>query len=296
MRRSCFRKCGRECGTNRASASYVIGHATVIKHSLKRRALPLATRLFALPGLRRLPPILEAAGAALQSKRGGGYAATWQEVEGALNFIRRPFPTIFDIGANVGNWTTSFVEALPDAQKVVMFEPQPSCWNSLERICNDKISLEKKAASDTSGTLTFWANPNSEVSSLHEKAGAAPNSRKIQIEAITIDEFIAAGQLDIVDYMKIDVEGHELAVIKGSRRSIEQGIVRAFSFEFGQADVASRTFFSDFWEVLTNLNLRIYRIGHDGFAIHIPQYSYDLESFGGVANYVASVHDPRRCR
>jgi hypothetical protein len=47
---------------------------------------------------------------------------------------------------------------------------------------------------------------------------------------------------------------------------------------------------------LTALNLKVYRLGHDGYAIHISRYSYDLESFSGVANYVASTHEPKRRR
>ena len=42
--------------------------------------------------------------------------------------------------------------------------------------------------------------------------------------------------------MKIDTEGHDLAVIKGGQRSIQAGIVQAFSFELGRPDVAFRTF------------------------------------------------------
>src|SRR5262249_36537221 len=122
--------------------------SAMFRHALKRNALPIATRLFASPGLRRLPPLLEMAGAALQSKRGGGYAATWQEVEGALNFIGTHSPVIFDVGANIGNWTCALLSALPETRRVVMFEPQPSCWATLEKIQSERVELEKKAASD----------------------------------------------------------------------------------------------------------------------------------------------------
>ena len=268
----------------------------MFRHTLKKNALPIATRLFASPGLRRLPPLLEMAGAALQSKRGGGYAATWQEIEGALNFIGTRSPVIFDVGACVGDWTSALLSALPDTRRVVMFEPQPSCWATLEKIQSERVELEKKAASDTSGTLSFWANANPFISSLYEKAGGGPESLKISVSAIALDDFISARRIEAVDYVKIDVEGHELSVINGARRSIERGIVKAFSFEFGQRDVASRTFFRDFWDCLTNIGLRLYRLGHDGRAIHIPSYTYDLESFGGVSNYVASAQKPKRSR
>lgn len=272
-------------------------------HFLKQSALPWATRLFAWPGLRRLPRLIETTGAALQSKRGLGYAVTWQEIAGALNFITTPAPVIFDVGANVGMWATAFLKACPNTRKLVMFEPQPSCWPRLQQICSDTTSLVKNAASDAPAMVSFWVNSTSVISSLYQKAGAleallssGERSQQISVEAITLDDFITDNRIDFVDYVKIDVEGHELSVIKGARRSIQQGTIKAFSFEFGPADIASRTFFADFWEYLASLNLRIYRLGHDGVAIHIPRYSYDLETFGGVANYVASVHPPKRSR
>lgn len=268
----------------------------MLNRRLKTYALPWATRLFASPILSRFPSLLEKTGTALQSKRGGGYASTWQEIEGALNFIPNPAPTIFDIGANVGNWTSSLLQALPQTSRVFMFEPQPSCWASLDRLSDKRISLEKKALSDTAGTLTFWSNPNSEISSVYEQAGGGPRSQSLLVDSTTIDDFVSAHGIDVVDFVKIDVEGHELSVIKGAKRSIERGTVKAFSFEFGQADVASRTFFRDFWEYITALNFQIYRLGHDGFAIHIAEYSHDLENFGGVANYVASGLVPKRRR
>src|SRR5580692_9232869 len=72
----------------------------VINHTFKKHCLPWATRMFASPPFRRVPLLLEMTGAALQSKRGAGYAATWQEIAGALNFITRPSPIVFDVGAN----------------------------------------------------------------------------------------------------------------------------------------------------------------------------------------------------
>ena len=157
--------------------------------------------------------------------------------------------------------------------------------------------LERRAVGDACSTqMILWANRNSEISSFYEEAGGGPKSHPLSVETTTIDDFIAAHRIDAVDYIKVDVEGHELAVMKGARRSLEQRIIKAFSFEFGQADVASRTFFRDIWQHLNSLDLRVYRLGHDGVAIHIPKYSYDLESFAGVANYVASLHEPKRHR
>jgi FkbM family methyltransferase len=189
----------------------------MINRAFKKHALPVAAHIFAVPGLRQLPPVLENIGAALQSKRGGGYAATWQETQGALNFISTPTPTVFDIGANLGHWSAAFLKLLPTTQQLVMFEPQPACWPALEKLCGNGVKLDRHVVSEATGEQTFWINPNSEISSLYERAGGGPGSQRVTTSTTTIDEFIARNRIETVDYMKIDVEGHELQVIKGAR-------------------------------------------------------------------------------
>ena len=66
-----------------------------------------------------------------------------------------------------------------------------------------------------------------------------------RVEAITVDDYIAAKGFDIVDDMKVDVEGHEMAVIRGAQRAIEKGVIKAISFEFGHADISSQRTFGE---------------------------------------------------
>jgi hypothetical protein len=60
--------------------------------------------------------------------------------------------------------------------------------------------------------------------------------------------------------MKMDIEGHELFALRGAQRSLAAGKIGALAFEFGCGDINSRTFFRDYWELLTAANFAIYRI------------------------------------
>lgn len=260
---------------------------------MKKLLLPLAVRFFSAPILRAIPPRLESLAVALQSKKGGGFDAEWQEVMNASHFISSAAPVIFDVGANMGAWTRLIRQRF--SGRVVMFEPQPKCWAALESIKDNSVSLEKAAVGETSGTIDLHQSANSEVASVYDRSDFKLDS-VINVRVTTIDDVIHARGLDYVDYIKMDIEGHEFHAARGARRSLGEKRIGAISFEFGSANVNSRTFFHDLFAYFTALDYSIYRMGHDGIPIQVQDYSRDLEYFGGVANYIASCVKPTRSR
>lgn len=83
--------------------------------------------------------------------------------------------------------------------------------------------------------------------------------------------------------MKLDVEGHELAVLKGGKQMLDDGKIHVIQFEFGGCNIDSRTYFQDFFYLLSP-GFRIYRIVKDGL-FPIEEYSEDLEVFK-TTNYL----------
>jgi hypothetical protein len=59
------------------------------------------------------------------------------------------------------------------------------------------------------------------------------------------------------------------------------------SFEFGGGNINSRTYFRDYWDLLTRHGYEIYRILPGGRRLQIVRYDEDMEYFRGVSNYVA---------
>jgi hypothetical protein len=100
----------------------------------------------------------------------------------------------------------------------------------------------------------------------------------------TFDAFAPDAGIEKVDLLKLDVEGHELAVLAGAINSLDRGVIRAIQFEFGGANIDSRTYFQDFWYLLRR-SFRIYRILPTGL-YEISRYSEHLEQFI-TTNYLA---------
>lgn len=225
---------------------------------------------------------------------GKGAGTGWAldaEIQGALSMIRSETPVLFDVGANVGEWTKRLRESYQNSE-VYLFEPQPACLEELHTLHLERACIIPHAASSSGGERLqlFTPREGAGTASLHERGDSYFQSdtySSIDVTTVTIDEVVAEHRVERIDFMKIDVEGHELAVLQGAQKTLESHMVKALSFEFGSGNINSRTFFRDFWDMLSPLGFRMYRIQPSGRLLPIREYYEDCEYFRGVSNYVA---------
>jgi len=156
------------------------------------------------------------------------------------NFIKKG-DLCFDIGANIGNRTAIFVEL---GCKVIAVEPQRESFNYLKKKfgSNQKVQLVNKAADEKTGQRDIFICDADAISSMSEEWISAVNksgryagfkwNRKAKIDATTLDVLIKKFGMPV--FCKIDVEGSELAVLKGLSKPI-----RHISFEFSQDYIPS---------------------------------------------------------
>ena len=85
----------------------------------------------------------------------------------------------------------------------------------------------------------------------------------------------------------MDIEGHELHALRGAARILKRRGVDAIEFEFGSANVNSRTFFRDYFDLLTAAGFAISRIAPGGTLFPVRIYHERLEYFRGATNYLA---------
>lgn len=126
---------------------------------------------------------------------------------------------VYDVGAHVGFYTLLASSLVGPEGKVHAFEPLAKNFDHLLkhlRINKVQNALPHRlAVSDKSGIMDFEEGTSTSTS--HLVVGG-----KIQVEAVSIDEFIKTQSVPLPDFLKIDVEGHELQVLKGMSRLLNQ--------------------------------------------------------------------------
>ncbi len=191
-----------------------------------------------------------------------------------------------DIGANHGDYTSELVARYPNAE-CHLFEPSSACVASLrERFSSFKsVSVIQGALSDHDARSSLYSPaPGSAYASLTDRRMSHHGFDMPPLEEVSVTRFDAYWHEDrIIDYVKIDVEGHELNVLKGFGVLLSR--VRLVQFEFGSAHVDTRVFFQDFWYFFAQLDFDIYRITPSG-PKKMRAYKDRDECFSST-NYVA---------
>jgi FkbM family methyltransferase len=120
---------------------------------------------------------------------------------------------IFDIGANHGDKSAVFLKV---AKKVIAFEPDKSNINFLNHrfYRNSHFTLVPNAVSDKSGfTEFFLVNEGSGLNTIDKNQKENLNiSKSYDVQVTTLENEIK--RWGVPDFIKIDVEGHELSVLR----------------------------------------------------------------------------------
>ena len=195
---------------------------------------------------------------ALQGK-GWGTATIDAEVACCASLIENP-RTFVDIGANHGLYTQSVLRRYPEIECHI-FEPASSNIELLKNKFkgNDSVTINANALSNIEGELTLYSNkPGSGLASLTKRNIDHVNIKmnlEEKVDVIRFDNYWVGG---IIDYVKIDVEGHELDVLDGFGNLLK--MTKLVQFEFGGCNIDTKTHYRDFWYYFTNLGFDIYRI------------------------------------
>ena len=126
---------------------------------------------------------------------------------------------VLEIGGRTGN-STKTISRIVREGRVYSLEPNPFSFQILSfatrGIPNTRVF--NLAASDKEGKDVMWFNFSGEGESSFLKGKA---TRSISVNLVTVDSFIDRVHERLFDAMVIDVEGHELHVLKGARRVLE---------------------------------------------------------------------------
>lgn len=204
--------------------------------------------------------------------------------------------TMFDVGANVGEFTREILEAFKERSfQLYVFEPSTTAIIQLRERVPDlpNVHLEQLALANEEGTADlFFPSEGSALASLHQRDLSHINQvfgKKEQVKVASVDSFCKENRIEYIHLLKIDVEGYELEVLKGSKEMISRGAIEVIQFEFGGTSLDSRCYFKDFFQMLSP-KYKIHRILPKGLRELGPRYTEKLEIFQS-ANYLAIRRD-----
>jgi FkbM family methyltransferase len=163
----------------------------------------------------------------------------------------------FDVGAHVGDWTALALEIEPSLQ-IHCFEPFPGSYGQLEQRFGGaaNVRLNSFALSDQAGEASLHVHEGeSDRNSLH---GAGRSSEPVRLR--TLDEYCESEGVERVDYLKIDTEGHELAVLRGAEGALRAGRIRYVQVEYGPAYLEAGATLQDVMVFLGELGFRANKI------------------------------------
>ncbi len=195
---------------------------------------------------------------------------------------------VVDVGANVGTWTLEALKSFPGAQ-IHAFEPSAVAFAALAAAVGGetRVSLEQMALGDENGEAVLYADVSgSGLASLSKRRLdhlGLDFSYEEQVEVMTLESWSRSRGIGKVDVLKLDVEGHEMDVLRGAGTLLES--MSVVQFEFGGCNIDSRTFFQDFWYLLSESGFKIYRLGPSGLSA-LSNYSERDEVFV-TTNYFA---------
>lgn len=205
-------------------------------------------------------------------------------------------PTIFDVGANEGNYTKLLMKIFKSSSTIHAFEPSKKTFKILSKNFsgNKNIVLNDFGLGKKNEKVTLYSfGKYSGLSSIFDRKLEHKNfkGKTSQIVRIkTLDRYCQEKKIKKIDFLKLDVEGNEINVLKGSERMLKSRSIDLIQFEFGGCNIDSRTYFRDFWHLLKNYE--IYRILKDGLYL-IQKYDEKDEIFT-TTNFLAISKNKRR--
>ena len=197
---------------------------------------------------------------------------------------------VLDVGANFGKYS-KLVQHFNPSANIYAFEPHPKTYKKLcEIMQKNNFHAVNAAVGEAEGTLSLYDYAEKDgsthaslfkdvIEGIHDAESIAH-----EVDVIRLDDFIKSNGLQNISLLKVDTEGNELNVLKGALESIKAGKIKAIHFEFNEMNVASRTYFRDFWSLLNNYDF--FRLLPSGM-IKIDKYSPVQTEIFAYQNIVA---------
>ena len=210
--------------------------------------------------------------------------------------------TIFDVGANIGEWT-ELASRLHRQAAIHAFEVVPTTRVRLEENVQGRpnvVVADVGLLNEVSEVSVRHFPDASTLSTVLHFTVAGEGSERAthsRVPSMTVDSSVTTGDaymadlgIDRVNLLKIDVEGAEHLVLEGFADALSNGRIDAVQFEYGYVSTLTHFLLRDFYELFMRSGFVVGKIYPA--AVEFTGYSVEAEDFRGP-NYLAVRKDRR---
>jgi FkbM family methyltransferase len=202
--------------------------------------------------------------------------------------------TIFDVGANTGDYALLANQLCPDAI-IHTFEPLPSTFDILsKRLANvPRVRLNNFGLGSSEQTVKLYHHGGGDVTAsafpLGPETQSANPVQSASVRMVRGDDYVNSAAVSKVDFLKIDVEGMEYEVIQGFGKFLA-GNVECVQFEYGVFNIISHYLLRDICRLL----------GGEGFTIgkvyprFVEFFDYDFTKEDFLGNNFVAIRRQRK--
>jgi len=181
--------------------------------------------------------------------------------------LLRPGMVVFDLGANLGQYTLLAAKCVGKQGQVHSFEPSHRMFRELEfniklNGFSDICILNSLAVCDTCGTAKL--SRYEEGAEVYASLGSQERQEATvigyeEVKTVRLDDYIEEQRVDRVDFIKMDIEGAELLALRGAEKLLRRNDSPAILLEM--ADVNTDGFgykAVETWDYLESLGYRLH--------------------------------------
>lgn len=178
-----------------------------------------------------------------------------------------PGAVFLDVGANFGFYTLFAAQQMGQAGQVYSFEANPHLIPFIEGSVyinglRDRVTLINKAVADAPGTARFgFSYAHIGGGSLLLGGNDAVSNEYVEVPLVRIDDVLPADV--VVDVVKLDVEGHEAAALRGMKGVVARSPNIQLVLEFFPGMQAGSGG-GEILDLLSEMGLQYWKIGHRG--------------------------------
>ena len=207
----------------------------------------------------------------------------WEEFRLIEHYLRHD-DRVFDIGTNMGFYTVWMSRFIDQTGKIHCFEPDGKNYKRLE----SNISLNQLAGftksnqcavSDHEGLLMFTEGRDGENHISYSELESA-----VKVQSVTLDKYVVLQGIKQIAYMKIDVEGFELHVLKGAVELLKHKQVDIIQLEINQQLNNAGTTVNDLVHFLYSYGYTLHKYDVSSRFLMPVQYTQQRENYFAIAD------------